>query len=177
MSGPCICGLPRLEDLLSEHDTHEELSKRICGNCNQEETEHLVELFFPPTLPELIRYIRMRVLTEINLTCSGGCAPTYPVAKVCSDFKKPNGQTIVTADEFENFNLNLKLNKFGGIGPVTSERLAAFEIETIQDAVDKIEKLNIIMSPCQLEFLLCLMSGLSRTPSTDGPLKNPSGMF
>ena len=119
----------------------------------------------------------MRVLTEINLTCSGGCAPTYPIAKVCSDLKKPNGQTIITASEFEDFNSNLKLSKFWGIGPVTSERLTAFEIETIKDAVDKIDKLSIILGPGQLDSLLYLMAGLNGIPYIDGPLKNPSGKW
>ncbi|KAE9549403.1 hypothetical protein FO519_007382 [Halicephalobus sp. NKZ332] len=175
VNGPCLCRLPRLEDLMSENDSYEEISTKVCEICNKEETEYLVELNFPPTLEELIRFIRMRVLVELNLTCSGGCAPTYPVAKVCSDFRKPNGQTIVLPEDFEDFNFSLKLNKFGGIGPVMSERLSAFEVETIKDAFEKNEQLSIILSPCQLDSLLSLISGLNGPPCIDGPLKNPSG--
>ena len=66
--------------------------------------------------------------------------PNRVIAKICSDFNKPNGQYRISnsADEVEKFVRTLPTRKMFGIGKVQAFMLKeAFEIETIGDLYDK----------------------------------------
>lgn len=72
----------------------------------------------------LIAYeIRCRIFTEVGLTASAGISVNKFVAKVASDFNKPNGQKTVNPDEVEKFLEDLPIRKFYGVGKVTTEKM------------------------------------------------------
>lgn len=74
--------------------------------------------------------LRQRVKEATGLPASVGLATSKLVAKVASDFDKPEGCTIVRPGEEEAFLAPLPVRAIWGIGPRTAERLAAIEIET-----------------------------------------------
>jgi len=82
---------------------------------------------------ELAREIRATIHREHRLTCSIGVAPTKAVAKIASDHQKPDGLTVVTAEEVVEFLAPIPVRKILGVGPKTSERLKELGLETIAD--------------------------------------------
>jgi DNA polymerase-4 len=81
--------------------------------------------------PELlVREIRQRVKNETGLPASVGLAPSKLVAKVASDFDKPEGCTIVWPYTEEGFLAPQSVRVIMGIGPRTAERLAEMGIRS-----------------------------------------------
>ena len=68
-----------------------------------------------------------------KLTCSIGIGPNKLIAKMAADSNKPNGTTVITPDNVEDFLFPQQVNKLYGIGPKTKSKLAEFNINTIQD--------------------------------------------
>lgn len=79
---------------------------------------------------DIAREIRARVLDETSLTCSAGVAPNKMLAKIASDWKKPNGQFAITPDQIAGFMLDLPIRKIPGVGPKSAERFASAGIRT-----------------------------------------------
>lgn len=69
--------------------------------------------------------IRKAIFEETGLTASAGIAPNKFLAKVASDWKKPNGQFTIPPDKIEKFVEELPLSKIPGIGKVTAEKMKA----------------------------------------------------
>lgn len=90
-----------------------------------------------PSATLLASEIRRRIFEETGLTASAGISYNKFVAKVASDFKKPNGQTTVTSDNVLAFLANLPVSKFYGIGKVTAERMYQLGIFTGADLIAK----------------------------------------
>src|SRR5262245_45610112 len=74
---------------------------------------------------ELARNIQRRVFDATQLTCSIGVAPNKLLAKLASEFDKPNGISIITVDDLQDRIWPLACRKVNGIGPRTDERLKA----------------------------------------------------
>ena len=68
-----------------------------------------------------------------GLTCSVGVAPNKAVAKIASDFHKPDGLTVVEPDFVEAFLAPNPVNRIQGVGRKTDERLEVLGIRTIGD--------------------------------------------
>jgi len=81
--------------------------------------------------PEIGREIRRRIADEVGLPCSVGVAPVKFVAKIASDFEKPNGFVVVHADEVLAFLDRLPIERLWGVGEVTAERLRHFGLTTV----------------------------------------------
>jgi DNA polymerase IV len=81
----------------------------------------------------LARHIQRRILDETRLTCSIGIAPNKLLAKLASEFDKPNGVTVITADEVQARIWPLPCRKVNGIGPRTDEKLKSFGLHTVGD--------------------------------------------
>ena len=81
----------------------------------------------------IAREIRKRIETEIGITVSAGIAPNKFIAKVASDWNKPNGQTVVPPDQVDQFLADLPVRKIWGVGKVTAERLEKQGISTCAD--------------------------------------------
>ncbi len=67
--------------------------------------------------------IRRRIYEETGLTASAGISINKFIAKVASDYNKPNGQKTITPDEVNKFLKELEIRKFHGIGKVTAEKM------------------------------------------------------
>ncbi|HLA35454.1 MAG TPA: DNA polymerase IV [Rhodocyclaceae bacterium] len=81
--------------------------------------------------PTLGRRLKQAVFAATGLSCSIGIAPNKLLAKIGSDLEKPDGLTILTADEIATRIWPLPARKINGIGPKASEKLAALGIATI----------------------------------------------
>ena len=86
-----------------------------------------------PSATLLAQEIRKRIFEETGLTASAGISINKFVAKVASDYNKPNGQKTVNPDEVEPFLEALDIRKFYGIGKVTAERMYQLGIYSGKD--------------------------------------------
>ncbi len=77
--------------------------------------------------------IKAEVRKKAQLTCSVGVAPNKSVAKIASDFKKPDGLTVVPPNKVREFLAPLPVGKISGIGKKSSEVLGHLGIMTIGD--------------------------------------------
>ena len=81
----------------------------------------------------LARRIKREVLEREGLTCSIGVGPNKLIAKVASDFVKPDGLTVVRDEEAEVFLAPLPVRKLLWVGRKTEAKLKALDVETIGD--------------------------------------------
>jgi len=79
------------------------------------------------------REIRQRIEKEIGITASAGIAPNKFLAKIASDWKKPNGEFIILPTEIDNFVKDLPVNKLFGVGKVTAQNLKNVGITSCGD--------------------------------------------
>lgn len=77
--------------------------------------------------------IRQQIFNTLNLTASAGISINKFVAKIASDYNKPNGQKTVNPEEVPIFIEQLDVRKFHGIGKVTTERMYQLGIFTGKD--------------------------------------------
>lgn len=82
---------------------------------------------------DIAKEIRARIVETTGLTASAGVAPNKMLAKIASDWRKPNGQFAVRPDEVESFLRDLPVGKLWGVGPKSRERFAAAGIHTCGD--------------------------------------------
>lgn len=78
----------------------------------------------------LAEEIRTRIYNEVGLTASAGISVNKFVAKIASDYNKPNGQKTVNPDEVIAFLEVLPIRKFYGVGKVTTEKMYQLGIFT-----------------------------------------------
>ncbi|AWK03504.1 DNA polymerase IV [Flavobacterium crocinum] len=90
-----------------------------------------------PSASLLAQEIRSRILSEVGLTASAGISINKFVAKIASDYNKPNGQKTVNPDEIEAFLEELPIRKFYGVGKVTTEKMYQLGIFTGTDLKSK----------------------------------------
>src|SRR3989338_3917354 len=81
----------------------------------------------------LAKEIKKEIKKKLNLTCSIGVAPNKLVAKIASDFQKPDGLTIVKPEEVDSFLGYLDVDKIPGIGKKTKEYLETLSVKTVSD--------------------------------------------
>lgn len=90
-----------------------------------------------PSATLIAQEIRQRILEETGLTASAGISINKFVAKIASDFNKPNGQKTVNPDEVIPFLEVLPIRKFYGVGKVTTEKMYQLGIFTGIDLKSK----------------------------------------
>lgn len=83
-----------------------------------------------PSATLLAQEIRQRIFNEVGLTASAGISVNKFVAKIASDYNKPNGQKTVNPDEMISFLEELPIRKFHGVGKVTTEKMYQLGIFT-----------------------------------------------
>jgi len=86
-----------------------------------------------PTATRVARIIREQIREELNLTASAGVAPNKFLAKIASDWRKPDGLFVIQPEEVDSFLLPLPVGRLPGVGKVTEEKLKRFEIQTVKD--------------------------------------------
>jgi DNA polymerase IV (DinB-like DNA polymerase) len=79
---------------------------------------------------ELASALKKQIRTKIGLTCSIGIGPNKLIAKIASDFHKPDGMTMVKPAEARNFISKCDVDKIPGIGTKTSVKLFEMGIRT-----------------------------------------------
>lgn len=79
----------------------------------------------------LARLLQRSILEKTGLTCSIGVAPNKLIAKMASEFNKPNGISIVQEADLQTLIWPLPCRKINGIGPKSDAKLAALNIHTI----------------------------------------------
>ncbi|MBU1041024.1 MAG: DNA polymerase IV [Proteobacteria bacterium] len=93
----------------------------------------LERLFGPPEA--LANTIRAEVFQETELTCSVGIAPVRFLAKIASDYNKPNGQTILHKHEVRAFLDQLPVQKIPGVGGRALETLTGLGVRRAGDVL------------------------------------------
>ena len=82
---------------------------------------------------DIAKEIRKRIFDETHLTSSAGIAPNKMLAKIASDWRKPNGQFAITPDQIEAFMQDLPVRKIWGVGPKSAEKFERRGIRTCGD--------------------------------------------
>jgi len=77
--------------------------------------------------------IRKEIVESQHITASAGIAPNKMLAKIASDWNKPNGQYVITPDKITEFMIELPVKKLFGVGKVTAEKLHNLGINTCGD--------------------------------------------
>ena len=85
------------------------------------------------TASHLAQQIKNAIREKLKLSCSIGISSNKLIAKIASDFRKPDGLTIVSPEKVEEFLEQLKIRAIPGIGKKTEERLIQMNFETIKD--------------------------------------------
>lgn len=86
-----------------------------------------------PTATLVARTIRAQIRQELNLTASAGVAPNKFLAKLASDWRKPDGLFVIQPGEVDTFLLPLPVGRLPGVGKVTEEKLGKLGIKTASD--------------------------------------------
>jgi DNA polymerase-4 len=86
-----------------------------------------------PTATRVAKMIRAQIREELNLTASAGVAPNKFLAKIASDWKKPDGLFVIQPHEVQSFLLPLPVGRIPGVGQVTESRMKAVGIATVGD--------------------------------------------
>ena len=108
--------------------------------------------------------IRSAVKRELGITVSAGVAPNKFLAKVASDWRKPNGTFVITPTEVEDFVLALGVEKINGVGKVTSQKLSHMGIKTCADILAYDPKRLIDKFGKQGHRLIQLAKGIDERP-------------
>jgi len=82
---------------------------------------------------DIAKELRARIYAATSLTCSAGIAPNKMLAKIASDWRKPDGQFAILPEEVEGFMRKLPVSKLWGVGPKSAEKFASLGIHTCND--------------------------------------------
>ena len=86
-----------------------------------------------PTATKVAIAIRRQIREELSLTASAGVAPNKFLAKIASDWRKPDGLFVIQPKDVETFLAPLKVGRIPGVGKVTEARLEQCGIKTVGD--------------------------------------------
>src|ERR1700737_3234038 len=86
-----------------------------------------------PTATQVARTIREQIRSELSLRASAGVAPNKFLAKIASDWKKPDGLFVIQPHEVQSFLLPLPVGRIPGVGQVTEGRMKSVGIGTVGD--------------------------------------------
>jgi DNA polymerase IV len=86
-----------------------------------------------PTATQVARTIREQIRTELYLTASAGVAPNKFLAKIASDWKKPDGLFVIQPEDVDSFLSPLPVGRLPGVGKVTEEKMKSFNVQTVGD--------------------------------------------
>jgi DNA polymerase-4 len=89
-----------------------------------------------PTATKVAITIRRQIREELSLTASAGVAPNKFLAKIASDWRKPDGLFVIQPQDVATFLPPLPVGRIPGVGKVTEERLARLGIRTAGDLLD-----------------------------------------
>jgi DNA polymerase-4 len=130
-------------------------------------------LYGPPA--ELALAMKKKIGGTLQLTCSIGVAPNRFLAKIASDFNKPDGLTVIAPEQVDGFIERLPIEKVPGVGPKTQTRFADLGIRFLGD-IRRFPLANLnSMFGAYGARLFDLARGIDPTPVTpDSPGKSVS---
>jgi DNA polymerase IV len=85
------------------------------------------------TATKVASAIRRQIRDELQLTASAGVAPNKFLAKIASDWRKPNGLFVIQPEDIDTFLPPLPVERLPGVGKVTAERLAKLGVHSVGD--------------------------------------------
>jgi DNA polymerase IV len=85
------------------------------------------------TATRVARAIRAQIRAELSLTASAGVASNKFLAKIASDWRKPDGLFVIQPEEIDTFLPPLPVGRLPGVGKVTEKRLGELGIRTVGD--------------------------------------------
>ena len=88
---------------------------------------------FDNSATRIAQALRQDVRREVGITVSAGVAPNKFLAKVASDWRKPDGLFVIPPAQVEDFVAALPVKKISGVGRVTGERMAGLNLKTCGD--------------------------------------------
>lgn len=88
---------------------------------------------FAGSATRIAQDIRRRVSSQLHITVSAGVAPNKFLAKIASDWRKPNGLFVITPDQVETFVAELPVARLHGVGKVTASKLGKLGIVSCHD--------------------------------------------
>ena len=86
-----------------------------------------------PTATRVAKAIRQEIRDELQLTASAGVAPNKFLAKIASDWRKPDGLFVIQPEDVQTFLPPLPVGRIPGVGKVTEIRLKQMGISTVGD--------------------------------------------
>ena len=86
-----------------------------------------------PTATRVAIAIRKQIKDELHLTASAGVAPSKFLAKIASDWRKPDGLFVITPENVATFLPPLSVGRLPGVGRVTGEKLRRLGIRTVSE--------------------------------------------
>ena len=86
-----------------------------------------------PTAMLVAKTIREQIRQDVNLTASAGIAPNKFLAKLASDWWKPDGLFVIQQEEVDSFLLPLPVGRMPGVGKLTEEKLSKLGIRTVSE--------------------------------------------
>ncbi len=124
----------------------DEVMEILKAHCSTLEQESVDEAFCEVTgkvsdfdeAKSLAAEIKDEIKQKVGLTCSVGVASNKLIAKIASDFQKPDGLTVVKPDEVTEFLSTLKITDLIGVGKKTGDMLNELGVNTI----DELSKLS-----------------------------------
>jgi DNA polymerase-4 len=93
-------------------------------------TENKTDL---PTATRVAKEIRRQIYEELQLTASAGVAPNKFLAKIASDWRKPNGLFVIQPHEVQDFLMELPVGRIPGVGQVTEARMKEVGVGKVGD--------------------------------------------
>ncbi|MCX9082259.1 MAG: DNA polymerase IV [Candidatus Methanoperedens sp.] len=123
------------------HNRSEEVMGILKGYCDKIEQESVDEAYCDLTEKvtdfEEARLLALKLKDEIrqlvDLTCSVGIGPNKLIAKIASDYQKPDGLTVIRSEEVLHFLAPLKITDLIGVGKKTGEKLNELGVKIIVD--------------------------------------------
>lgn len=86
-----------------------------------------------PTATRVASAIRTQIREELQLTASAGIAPNKFLAKIASDWRKPDGQFVIQPSDIDTFLPPLPVGRLPGVGKVMEEKLKEMGVSTVGD--------------------------------------------
>ncbi len=93
-----------------------------------------------PLAVDIAREIRQRIRQELHLTASAGVSYNKFLAKIASDYRKPDGLTVIHPDRAREFIRTLRIEQFWGVGAKTAEKMHFMGIFTGRDLLECSQK-------------------------------------
>ncbi|KAI3650229.1 hypothetical protein MP228_004967 [Amoeboaphelidium protococcarum] len=144
---------PNLE-MLSLDEGYMDLTPHLTSNGIDIHSHHLIL--------EVVKEMRMKVQEKTKLTCSAGIGANRMIAKICTDFNKPNGQHLIPnqVQDILEFMKPLNIRKISGIGKVTERILNSIGINTCEELYQMRMYTHELFSKITFDFLLRISLGI-----------------